>query len=423
MARRGHGEGTISLRSDGRWMGKVDLGWHDGKRRRKCLYGATRAEVRDKLNDAVRDAQAGAAFSDTRQTVAQFLQRWLEDVARARVRTRTFDTYEAAVRRHIVPHLGKQPLVKLTPQRAQAWMTTLEEAGVSAHRRRYARVVLRIALKTAIKWRLVSQNVASLIDPPRTTAHEIRPLTPDQAKSLLSAASDGPLHGFVAVALGCGLRLGEALGLKWDDVDLDDGVLRIRRSLQRFGGNSAIRRPLLIDRTRLRRAIATTKDRAARQSLSAQLLEVRKKLHACKTVAQLVEPKSAKSRRTVALPAVTASALRAHRKRQLEDRLAAGDDWKGEGFVFCTPIGTAADPHNINRQFRLLLKTAGLPPTRIHDMRHTAATLLLAQGVDPRTIMEVLGHSQISVTLNTYTHVMPTLRRDAATKLDAVLSG
>jgi integrase len=268
----------------------------------------------------------------------------------------------------------------------------------------------------------VTQNVAELVDPPRAISREIQPLTPEQARCLLDSVAGQPLEGFVAVALGCGLRLGEALGLKWEDVNLTAGTLQVRRALQRFGGDSAKRRPLVAERKRLRRTLAETKDRAERRKLRAAIAELRSKIRAVKTSSQLVEPKSARSRRTIALPAVTLAALKSHRKRQLESRLAAGDGWQDTGHVFTSPIGTAADAHNLHKQFRAVLTAAGLPLVRIHDLRHSCATLLLAQGVDPRTIMQTLGHSQVSLTLNTYAHVLPSLQRDAAAKLDAILS-
>lgn len=137
----------------------------------------------------------------------------------------------------------------------------------------------------------------------------------------------------------------------------------------------------------------------------------------------MTEPKSARSRRTIKLPAVVASALKTHRTGQLEERLAAGKYWEDSGLVFTSPIGTAMDPRNVSREFQGMLKGADLPHIRFHDLRHTAATLLLAQGVDPRTIMETLGHSQISLTLNTYAHVLPALQSDAAVKMDAILLG
>jgi integrase len=375
-----------------------------------------------RLRKALDKAEQGIPFADERQTVEQFLTRWLADVARARVRPRTFDGYDSAIRRLVLPHIGKRPLVKLTPQATQSWLRDLDAAGVPVSQQRYARIVLRAALNTAIRWRLVTQNVAELVDPPRAVSREIQPLTPEQARGLLDAVAGQPLEGFVAVALGCGLRLGEALGLKWEDVDVSAGTLQVRRALQRFGGDSAKRRPLVAERKRLRRALSETKDKAERRTIRQAIAELRSKVRAVKTSAQLVEPKSARSRRMIALPAVTIAALKAHRKRQLESRLAAGDGWQDTGHVFTSPIGTAADPHNLHKQFRAVLTTAELPIVRIHDLRHSCATLLLAQGVDPRTIMQTLGHSQVSLTLNTYAHVLPSLQRDAAAKLNAILS-
>jgi integrase len=387
------------------------------------VYGKTRRAAAQALNRAILAAQAGKLPSDDKQTLAQFLARWLADVARPRIRPRTYDSYEAAVSRHIVPNLGRTILTKLTPQAVQGWLSALEADGVSAGRRRYARNVLRAALNTAMRWQLVAQNAAALVDPPKVTTREIVPLNPGQAKQLVAAASDHKLSAFIAVALGCGLRLGEALGLRWTDLDLDSGTLRVRHALQRAGGDPAARRPLVAERRRLLAAVRATEDRGQRVALTHELDVVRRRLRGIKTTLQLVEPKSARSRRTVMLPAVAVTALRAHRRRQLEARLAAGDGWHDLGFVFTTPIGTPMDPHNVHKDFRRLLEQANLPAFRIHDLRHSCATLLLAQGVDPRTIMQTLGHSQISLTLNTYTHVQPPLQRDAADKLNAILSG
>ena len=228
-------------------MARADLGWCDGKRRSKAIYGRTRRAVADALRDALKAAEQGTLVADERQTLAEFLTRWLQDVARTRVRPRTFVGYEAAIERHISPQIGRVRLAKLAPQHLQGWLRTLETHGVSVGRRRYARVVLRTALNTAIRWRLVAVNVATLIDAPRTPTREIQPLTPDQAKALLVASREHPLDGFLTVALACGLRLGEALGLQWTDVDLDAGTLRVRRAVQRFGGDAAARRPLLCD--------------------------------------------------------------------------------------------------------------------------------------------------------------------------------
>jgi integrase len=412
-------------------MARVDLGWSDGKRHYKAVYGRTRRAVADALRDELKAAEEGTLIDDKRQTVQQYLTRWLRDVAQPRIRPRTFVTYEAAIVHHIEPHIGRIRLAKLTPQHLQAWLASLVEQGVSVGRRRYARVVLRNALNTAIRWRLVSVNSATLIDAPRATRREIRPLTPEEAKAFLTAAKGHPLEAFFVVALACGLRLGEALGIQWADVDLEAGTLQVHRAVQRAGGDVTARRPLLAVRKRILKDLhqLEEQDSAAsdaeqqRARLAKELQEVSKALAAVKTSVQVSEPKSSRSRRTIALPTVAVTALRAHRVRQLEARLVAGGRWQDLGFVFASGIGTPLDPRNVTREFKSLLAAAQLPNIRLHDLRHSCATLLLAQGVNPRVVMETLGHSQVSLTLNTHSHVLPALQREAAAKIDAALAG
>lgn len=428
MIRRGRGEGSICRRSDGRWMGRVDLGWRDGKRRVKTIYGRTRRQVADRITETIRASKDGSLVEDERQTVSQFLVRWTDEVARPRVRPRTLATYEASIERHIIPHLGRIALIKLTPQSLQGWLQALEAANVSPNRRRYARVVLRMALNTAMRWRLVTRNVATLVDPPRVIGREIRPLSPEESRTFVKAIENHPLEAFFTVALACGLRLGEGLGLQWGDIDLEAATLRVRRAVQRFGGDARARRPLLAERKRLLqilrddRASDSQLTRPTRAEVVEALATVRETLRAIKTTAQLVEPKSTRSRRTIALPATAVLALNRHRVRQLKMRLLAGEHWRDSGFVFSTPVGTPLDARNVTRAFKIILRANGLPEIRIHDLRHSCATLMLAQGVSPRVVMETLGHSQISLTLNTYSHVLPAMQREAAERMDAILS-
>lgn len=425
--RRGRGEGSIVKRSDGRWMARVDLGWRNGKRHYKAIYGRTRRQAANGLRDALKAAQDGCLVVDERQTVEQFLTRWLQDVALSRVRPRTYASYEATISRHIRPYLGKERLVQLTPQQIQSWLSVLERAGVTATSRRYARVVLRNALNTALRWRLLSRNPATLVDVPRATSREIQPLDGDQARQLLTAAKGSELEAFVALGLSCGLRRGEILALKWTDVDLEAATVHVKGAIQRFGGDPAARRPLLSERKRLKKALVDAQAGGssveAQTQILQQLRKLREALTAVKTSLQVVEPKSTRSHRKIALPNVAVTALRAHRVRQLERRLAAGSAWTEQGFVFTTGIGTPIEPRRVTRDFKVLLKGAGLPAIRLHDLRHSCATLLLAEGVNPRVVMETLGHSQISLTLNTYSHVLPAVRRDAAQRMDAVLAG
>jgi integrase len=247
-------------------------------------------------------------------------------------------------------------------------------AGLSPRTVQYHHAILRRALGQAHRWGLVSRNVAKLVDPPRVRRPEIRPLTPEQARTLLEAARGDRLEALYTVALAVGLRQGEALGLRWDDIDLDRGWLTVRNALQRLGPGW-----------------------------------------------QLVEPKTARCRRTIALPSVVAAALQSHRTRQLQERLWAGARWQENDFVFASRIGTPLDGTNVTRRFQQLLRRSGLPRQRFHDLRHACASLLLAQGVHPRVVMETLGHSQVGLTMNTYSHVIPALQREAATQMDAVL--
>ena len=373
--KRGQGEGNIYKRKDGRWAARVSVGYRNGRRSRRWAYGDTREDAAKKLRAAILDHEQGTLLAPGRETVAQFLSRWLEDSAKLKLRPRMYASYAQVIRLHVEPNLGRIPVQRLAPQHVQRWLNELQKAGLSPRTCQYARAILRSALAQALRWGLVSRNVATLVESPRVPKHEIRPLQPDQARALLQAARSHRLGAVVAVALALGMRQGEALGLRWDAVDLKAGVLHVRAALQWVGKQW-----------------------------------------------QLVEPKSERSRRAVALPHVAILALRAHRVQQRKERLLAGPDWQETGLVFTTRTGGALDPINLTKAFKRLLKKAGLPEVRFHDLRHTAATFLLAQGVDPRTIMETLGHSQISLTLNTYSHVLPVLQKEAAVRMNELLA-
>jgi integrase len=403
-------------------VGRVDLGWRNGKRLRKAVYGRTRKAVADRLPKLLQAAQDGTTIPNERQTVAQFLERWLEH-KRTRMRSRAWLTYEQTVRLHLVPGIGKIALGRLKSADIERWFDEHQSAGTGTRTIRYARTVLRAALNQARKWELVTSNAAALVEPPRHTAKQIRPLTPEQARELLAAAKGHRLGALVSVSTAVGLRIGEALGLRWADVDLDAGTLSVTQAIERSGGDPIGRRSMLAASREIRQRITAAPQRSReRRQLRADLEKLRKEWRQVRSTLRVTEPKSVRSRRTVRLPGVVLTALRAHRTRQLEDRLAAGGAWEDSGLVFTSPIGSALDPRNATRAFKALLTDAELPNIRFHDLRHTAATLLLAQGVDPRTIMETLGHSQISLTMNTYSHVLPALQADAAARLDAVLT-
>jgi integrase len=339
--RRGRGEGSITQRPDGRWQAAVDLGWQNGRRVRKYFYGRTRREVADKLPKALTQAKQGTAFANERQTVEQFLDRWLEH-KRARLRPRAWATYEHAIRLHLAPGIGKLALARLTPNQLDAWFRKHQAAdGASARNIRYARTVLRAALNQARKWQMVTDNVAALVEPPRHQAKEIQPLTPEEARTLLDATKAHRLGGLISVATAIGLRIGEALGLRWADVDLTGGTLRVRQALERSGGDSAARRPLIVERSKLKKAFGVALKRSAeRREIRQKLVALRREWREHRTTLRITEPKSARSRRTIRMPQVVVTALKAHRKTQLEERLAAGKEWNDSGLVFTSAIGT-----------------------------------------------------------------------------------
>jgi integrase len=331
--------------------------------------------VRQLLVKIQRDVQQGLPIATKGQTVAQFLARWMEDSVKPTVRERTYESYAATTKLHIVPSIGRIALDKLTPQDVQRMMSDAMRRGLSAASAGYTRRVLRIALNQAMRWNLIVRNVAALAEPPRAARHEIRPLTVDQARHFLDTMKGDRLEALYTVATALGMRKGEIFGLRWQDVDLDAQTLTVRYQLQRVGGKK-----------------------------------------------QLVEPKTERSRRTVALPAFAVVAIRAHKIRQLEERLWAGSRWQDWGLVFTTPIGTPLESANVTHAFHVALLRAELPRQRFHDLRHCAASLMLAQGVEMRTIMEVLGHSQISTTSDLYSHVAQSVKRDAADRMEALFA-
>jgi len=368
--RRANGEGSIYRRPNGSWSGIASL--PDG--RRKQVYGRSRDEVRRKLSDILHSHEHGT-YADARgRTVGDFLDQWLAEVAKPRVRAWTYAGYEVHIRRHLKPSLGRIALERLTPQHVQALLNQKLREGLKPKTVRYLRGTLRTALNEAVRWGLISRNAAALVDGPRVERYPIKPFAPDEARRLLQAIKGDRLEALYSVALTMGLRQGEALGLTWLDIDLEMGYMRISKQLQRIHGTP-----------------------------------------------QLVEPKTERSRRTLAMPPMIADDLRRHHERQQRERAVAGRHWVEAGLVFTTPIGTPLDGTAVTKGFHELLDRAGLPQRRFHDLRHSCATLLLVQGVSARVVMDLLGHSQIGLTMNTYSHVIPDLRRDAAQRMQDLL--
>jgi integrase len=392
MSRRGNGEGSIYQMADGRWRAAVSLGWKEGKLRRKVITARTRSEVAEQLKKALRDQQRGLNLDPDKETAGEFLLTWLENTAKPSIRPKTYRSYEQMVRNHLVkpmteeerikakldnvPGLGTVRLSKLTLRVVQHWLNEKLKAGNSARLVAYLRTILRTALTQAVNEDLLPMNPAAATKPPRVEVREVVPFAPDQAGRFLKAAMGHRLEALFTCALAVGVRSGEASALKWEsDVDLDHGTITVRYSLQRQKGRGLV----------------------------------------------LVPPKSDKGRRTIELPDVCVDALRRHRERQeLEQRLA-GDRWIETGHVFTSTIGTPIDDRKILKEFDSIVKAAGLPKQRFHDLRHAAITLLGAQGVPVKVIADIVGHSDIRLTQNVYQHVFQPAKRDAANRMNSFL--
>ena len=369
---RGHNEGSIYQRKDGRWVAAV-TDQQTGKR--KSLYGKTRREVSERLKVALRDQQQGLPVTAEKLTVAQYLARWLDASAKPSVKTKTYDGYESIVRVRVVPRIGRLSLSKVTALDLQALYADLQRAGLSSRSAHHTHRVLHLAFGQAVRWDLLPRNPCDGVTPPRPKRSEMRVLTQEQVGTLLSATAEHRAHALYVLAVTTGMRQGELLGLGWEDVSLDAGRLVVRRALQRQNDAGLV----------------------------------------------FVEPKTARARRTILLSRRAVAAIRQHRARQSEQRLVAGHEWRDVGLVFCSATGGPLDPSHQTATFKTALTRAGLGGVRFHDLRHTAATLLLAQGVHPKVVSEMLGHATITLTLDTYSHLVPVLHEQAAAAMDTLL--
>ncbi|AJZ82058.1 tyrosine-type recombinase/integrase [Streptomyces sp. AgN23] len=391
-----NGEGTIVQRKDGRWHGAAYVLTPDGTYKRRFVYGKSWDDVHEKLTRLKADSQSGIPVVTSKLSLGEFLMYWLANVARIKVRPSTYAAYETLVRIYLAPGLGKKKLARLTARDIRAFLATTartcqccaqgkDKARTERKRRccalgkccesypsdrtvRFLLVLLRAALEHAVREDELPRNVAKNVELGMGTKREIEPLTVEEGRRLLAAARGNRMWAAYELAVRIGLRRGEVLGLRWKDVDLTDGTVTIRQTLQRVGGE------LLV-----------------------------------------AAPKTQRSARRVALPGECVTALRARRAQQHGDRLAAGDKWKDDGrdLVFTTKNGTPIEPRNLNRAFTLLCDKAGVRRVRFHDLRHTCASLLHEKGADARMIMEVLGHSSIRVTMDIYTFVRLDSQRSA----------
>jgi integrase len=366
--RHGHREGSIYLRKDGRWVAEITL--EDGNR--KQFYRKTRKEAFEALQKALHEQKQGILATGPQQTMKQYLDDWLENVHKPTLRDNSYILYRMLISKHILPAIGHIQLQKLSPQQVQALYARKLQEGYAASTVRAIHRLLHKALSDAVRWNLVSINVCDRVKQPRSAKHNIQPLTKEQAQTLLEAAKGHSLEGLLTLALATGMRRGEILSLRWQDIDFLEKCLYIHHTVNRIGKKGLVES----------------------------------------------EPKTATSKRKVILPQFVIEALHQQYTLREEIRAKAGAEWRELDLVFSNSLGGYIEPSNLRVMFKRVLKSAGLPDMRFHDLRHSAATLLLSMGAHPKLVQELLGHSNISITMDTYSHVLPSMHREMMDGLD-----
>ncbi|NBM20143.1 site-specific integrase [Streptomyces sp. GC420] len=400
MAKRANGEGSITIRKDGTYHGRVFVTTTSGIRRRVSVYGKTREEIRQKITELQAQENKGVPTPDTNMNLEQYLTYWLARVVSVHRRPKTYQGYESVVRVHLIPGLGKKKIRTLRAAEVRSWLARVAaecqcckhgldkarpepkccaagECCRSVLSRRMVQsihAVLRNALQNAVREELIVRNVAQLVQVPTPSYGTGKGLSVAEARLLLREARADRLYALYVLALVMGMRRGELLGLRWDAVNLERESLIVERSLQRVQGEL-----------------------------------------------MLVAPKTVSSVRTIPLPPIVVEALREHQERQAQERAAAGIEWREHGLLFASRIGTPLEPDNLRRSWHPLRKRLGLE-LRFHDLRHSAVSLLLDLGVPPHTVRQIAGHSDIGVTMKVYAHASLDEQRKALNRLGEQLS-
>ena len=368
--KRGQNEGSIYKRKDGSYSAQLSS---DGKRITK--YFKTRREAQAWIDETRNQVRNGLSLTGAQATMSEYLEHWLE-TAKSSLRPNTHGQYCQIIRGHILPTLGKVRMKDLRPDMIQTLYNQKLAGGASGRTVQLIHAILHHALDQAVKWGLLGRNPADAVVRPKTKRSEMKVLDDTQVRSLLMAARGSRFEVLFQVAVTTGLREGELLGLKWSDLDWKTRRIQVQRQVQRQTGKGIV----------------------------------------------FTEPKSAAGRRSVVLGTATIEKLREHFQAQQLERQTAGDLWQEHDLVFPSTVGTPLDHRNVLKVFKEFLELACLPVIRFHDLRHTAATMMLQQGVHPKVVQERLGHAEISLTLNTYSHVLPSMQEEAAEAVDSLIT-
>ena len=369
---RRKGSGSVFRRPERKggkeWIAQIIL--EDGKTKQR--YFKTQAEADIALNEMLYEQRQGTLATGPKQKLKDFLEQWFEEVHAPTLRISSYLRYRGVLNNHILPALGPIPVQGLTAQKVQSFYASKLKEGLSTSSLHTIHKVLHGALDTAVRWNLVARNVCDAVSLPSETSRQVVPLTPEQAQHLLAVVKGHELEALITLALTTGMRHGEITGLQWGDIDFDEGSLSVRRTVNRVGRYKFVEG----------------------------------------------EPKTKQSRRKISLPSFVLQLLKEHRIRQKEARLKAGASWQDRNLVFCNRRGGFLQPDILLRQFHKLLDEAELPRMRFHDLRHSAATILIAMKVPLKVIQELLGHSSVIITLNVYGHVLASMQDEIVDEME-----
>lgn len=380
---RGQNEGSIRQRKDGSWEARYTIGRDsDGKQIQKSIYGKTRPQVAKKLTKALNDINLGIYVEPSKITVSSWLDTWLEEYKKPSIKPKTYESYEVLVRKHIKPNLGNILLRDLRPEQVQKLYND-KAKEYSPRQAELIHVVLHSALDQAIENDLIIKNATNATKRPKRVKKEPRVLTPEEQEILIKAMKGDRLEAAFIVALFTGLRRGEILGLKWQDISLKDKTLRVARTLCRI------------------------KDFEAKETEA-------------KTKLEFGPVKTAKGNRGIPLLDGVVAILKAHKKRQAAEKLRLGEGYKDNDLVFCNEFGKPLDPRRLKESLDTIVEKAGLKKVNIHALRHTFATRGLENGIELRVMQELLGHATIAMTAD-YSHVLQEKKRQSINKLKNVL--
>lgn len=399
--KRGNNEGSIRERKKGQWEGRVTIGRKpDGTPKRVSFYGTSRKEVADKITDALSKLQNGTFVEPNKVTLGQWLDKWMEVYQQGTISPNFYARRQDLIRIHIKPALGNTQLLKLKPADIKKFYNDLEKNGRKPAKKKNGKIVpipkgatpglatgtirhihniLNPAMKQAVREGLVPKNVVADVSPPKIVkTREARPLNKEEASKYLAALKDNRLYTGFVVELTTGLRRGELIGLQWKN--MKDGSLKIRQQI-----------------TRVKHEDGTS-------SL------------------EYTKLKTPAAYRTIVLPDVTIAELKAHKARQAQEKLLAGEKYKDEGLIFCNEFGQKLDTRCFYRIHCETLEKVGIEHTAFHDLRHTVATLLLQSGENLKVVQDLLGHADAETTMNTYAHVLEEMKQSAADKLDSIFA-